>query len=163
MTRSIAFNLETSGLDPLAGSEIIKICALELLDNAQIGASFATLIKPVRPLTGLVEELTGISKEMLANAPSFADIGPYFMAFAGDDRLICINASFDRAFLNDVLVSVGLPTLQPERFLDLWELLPSDLRQHGSDVIYSYAGIERKPTEPASHEIARIYWALSQR
>ena len=160
MTRRIAIDIETSGLDPEAGFGIIRICAVELLVGGRLGANFQSLVKPLRPLIPLAEEVTSITNEMLVKAPSFSDIAAEFLNFSAEAELICLNAAFERAFLNRALADTGLPPLPLGRFMDLSSKVPCDLREQGSDGIYRYAGIKRNPIAPPSHEVALLYRAL---
>lgn len=159
MTRRIAIDIETSGLNPEAG-DIIMICALELLDEGQSGSALQTLIKPSRPLIPAAEELTGITSAMLATAPSFAEITDDFLEFIADAELVCINAPFEVAFLNRALADTQNPTIPQEGFMDLLSKIPREFREQGSDGIFNYAGIEPDPLSQPSEEVARLYWAL---
>lgn len=160
MTRRIAIDIETSGLDPEAGFGIIRICAVELLDGGRLGANFQSLVKPSHPLIPLAEEVTGITNGMLVKAPSFSDIAIKFLNFTAEAELICLNAAFERAFLGRALAGSCLPPLPLGRFMDLWSKVPHDLREQGSDGIYRHLGIKRNPIAPPSHEVALLYWAL---
>jgi DNA polymerase-3 subunit epsilon len=161
MTRRIAIDIETSGLDPAFGGEIILICAVELLEGGGFGAHFQRWVKPFRPLMPLTEDLTGISNLKLANAPIFDDIVESFLAFTADSELVCSNAGFDRKFLNHALINLQLPTLPLERFVDLLNEVPSEFREHSTDGIYKYAGVEQCISGKPSYEVARLYWALA--
>lgn len=160
MTRRIAIDIETSGLNPEAGFEVIKICAVELVGASQFGANFHSLVKPSHPLLPLAEEITGIANNMLVNAPSFSEIVIPFLNFIAEAKLICINAAFDRAFLNNALDDLNLPGLPSKNFFDLQSKIPSDFRKQGSDALYNYASIRRNPSAQPSKEVARLYWAL---
>ena len=160
MTRRIAIDIETSGLDPEAGYDIIMICALELLDERQTGAAFQTLIQPSRSLVPAAVELTGITNEMLATAPSFAEVADEFLDFIADAELVCLNVPFELAFLNRALAGSQNPTIPQERFVDLLNKLPQEFIEQGSDGIFNYAGIERDPLSQPSEEIGQLYWAL---
>jgi DNA polymerase III subunit epsilon len=160
MTRRIAIDIETSGLDPEAGDSIIMICARELLDDRQSGSAFQTLVKSSRPLIPAAEELTGITNEVLVTAPTFADIADDFLDFIADAELVCINAPFEVAFLNRALTDSRNPTIPLESFMDLLNKIPREFREQGSDGIFDYAGIEPDPLSQPSEEVVRLYWAL---
>lgn len=160
MARKVAIDIETSGLNPEAG-DIIMICALELLDERQSGSAFQTLVKPSRPLIPAAEDLTGITNEMLAAAPSFAEIADKFLDHIADAELVCINAPFEVTFLNRALADAQKPTIPQERFMDLLNKIPREFREQGSDGIFNYAGIEPDPLSQLSEEVVRLYWALN--
>jgi DNA polymerase-3 subunit epsilon len=160
MTRRIAIDIETSGLDPEAGDGIIMICALELLNEQQVGSAFQTLIKPSRSLIPAAVELTGITNEMLAMAPSFAEIVDEFLHFIADAELVCINAPFEVAFLNRALADSQNPTIPQVRVMDLFNKIPQEFHKEGIDGIFKYACIEPNPLSKPSEEVAHLYWAL---
>jgi DNA polymerase-3 subunit epsilon len=163
MTRRIAIDIETSGLDPEAGAEIIMVCALELHKGMQAGAAFHKLTRPTRPLARVVEDLTGISNSTLERSPRFADIAEDFLAFIANAELVCLDWEFDSSFLNLALANSGRPPLQPESIVDLWEKVPVEFREQGSDGIYSYAAIEPNSLATPSEEVSRLYRALMER
>lgn len=160
MARKVAIDIETSGLDPEA-ADIIMICAQELLDKRQSGSAFQTLVRPAHPLVPAAEELTGITNEMLAAAPSFAEIADEFLDHIADAELVCINAPFEVTFLNRALADAQKPTIPQERFMDLLNKIPREFREQGSDGIFNYAGIEPDPLSQPSEEVVRLYWALN--
>ncbi len=96
-------DIETTGFSP-AYDEIIEISALKIRSN-NITDSFSSLVQP--PFCGsnyidsYIEELTGITNEMLASAPSIKDVMPDFISFISNDILIGHNAHFDINFLYD--------------------------------------------------------------
>jgi DNA polymerase III epsilon subunit family exonuclease len=163
MMRRIAIDIETSGLAPASGGEIILICAVELLEGRRLGAQFHSRIKPSRPLRPLVEELTDIRNTSLANAPNFVDIAEHFIDFTAGSELVCINSAFDSSFVNRALKDSGLATLEPERFIDLLSKLPPAFLEQGSEGIYRYTKISRNRSAKPSEEVARLYWALVER
>ena len=63
----IALDLETTGLEPKK-EKITEIAALKV-EHGQITGRFVTLVNPKRPLTERVVELTGITDDMLKDAP----------------------------------------------------------------------------------------------
>jgi DNA polymerase III epsilon subunit family exonuclease len=66
----------------------------------QIIGEFQTLINPETPLPSFITVLTGISDEMLARAPLFADIADAWLEFASDAVLVAHNSMFDLSLLN---------------------------------------------------------------
>lgn len=105
----VAFDLETTGLERET-DRIIEIGAVRVRDGA-IAARMSCLARVDRPLTPLVESLTGITAEMLAAAPPLKAGLEEFLAFAGDAPLIAHNADFDSAFLSQALAAEGLGPL----------------------------------------------------
>ena len=59
----IAFDIETTGLDPAYG-EIIEIGAIKIENDKEI-ETFCILIKPEYEIDEFITELTGITNEMV--------------------------------------------------------------------------------------------------
>jgi DNA polymerase III epsilon subunit-like protein len=66
MNRRVLIDLETTALTPERG-EILRLYARDLNDPS---STFDQLVKPKRPLSKLVQQITGISNEMVRDAPS---------------------------------------------------------------------------------------------
>ena len=97
-TGYVVFDLETTGLSPFK-DEIIEIGAVKVDKEGQIVDTFTTLVKPTQPVTEFIRNLTGISNEMLADAPSIYTALPRFNDFVGDATVIGHNVTFDIAFV----------------------------------------------------------------
>ena len=69
-----------------------------MLDGRQIG-EFQTLVKVPLTLTEETTKLTGITAEMLSNAPGIHEVLPDFLEFIKGCILVAHNAEFDMAFL----------------------------------------------------------------
>ena len=63
----LVIDLETTGLNP-AEAEIIEIGAVKI-QGGQITETFQTLVRPRHSLTAEISDLTGITDDMLADAP----------------------------------------------------------------------------------------------
>ena len=50
MIRSVLFDTETTGLDPLTGDRVIEVAALELINDLPTGQHFHALIDPQRDI-----------------------------------------------------------------------------------------------------------------
>jgi DNA polymerase III polC-type len=96
-TSFIAVDTETTGLD-FDLCDIIEIGAVKV-DNGEIVGSFKTLIKVDEKLPPFIVHLTGITDEMLVDAPSLNEVMTDFDAFVGDSILLAHNAAFDMNFL----------------------------------------------------------------
>ncbi|HEX8181926.1 MAG TPA: exonuclease domain-containing protein [Pyrinomonadaceae bacterium] len=71
-----------------------------------IVAEFRTLVNPETPIPSFIVGLTGITDQMVKDAPRFADIAHEWLQFADLAVLVAHNASFDVRFLNHELARV---------------------------------------------------------
>ena len=97
-------DIETTGLSP-EYDQIIELSALKI-SNAEIIDSFSTLVKPEPYDDGtyvddFITDLTGITNEMLSDAPDIVPALQKYLFFLGDDILLGHNVSFDINFLYD--------------------------------------------------------------
>lgn len=95
----VVLDLETTGLDP-AFDEIIEIAAIKYSNGEKI-SKFTTLVKPENRIDEYITELTGITNEMVKDAPKIEKVLPDLMNFLGDSVIIAHNANFDINFLYD--------------------------------------------------------------
>lgn len=116
--RSVLFDTETTGLDPLGGDRVIEIACLELERDLPTGRVFHVLIDPDRDVPADATRVHGFTRADLVGKPRFPDIADDLLDFLGDSPLVAHNASFDFAFLNSELGRLGLPPLSPGRMVD---------------------------------------------
>jgi DNA polymerase-3 subunit epsilon len=107
MTRQIVLDTETTGLEPSQGHRIIEIGAVEMVNRRLTGNRFHQYLDPEREIDQGAIEVHGITNEMLADKPKFADVVEDFLAFVNGAELIIHNAPFDTGFINHELRLVG--------------------------------------------------------
>jgi DNA polymerase III epsilon subunit family exonuclease len=80
-------------------NRIIELGAYRI-HQGRIVDRFLSLVNPEIPIPRFVIALTGITNEMVRDAPLFADVAPRWLEFVKDAVLIAHNAPFDTSFLN---------------------------------------------------------------
>lgn len=93
----VVFDLETTGLD-LMNNGITEIGAVKII-NGKIAEQFTTLIKPDYAISDEITKITGITTEMVADAPKISAVIPDFMKFIDGAILVAHNAEFDLKFI----------------------------------------------------------------
>lgn len=116
--RSVLFDTETTGLDPLTGDRVIEIAAIELINDLPTRNTFHRLIHPEHDVPPESTRVHGITLDKLRDAPRFAEIVDDMLAFFADDKLVAHNAPFDFGFLNAELARCNRPKLARERMVD---------------------------------------------
>ena len=97
-TEFVVFDLETTGAKT-PGCRITEIGAWRVRDGAVLD-EFHTLVNPQIPIPPFITQLTGITDEMVADAPLFEDVAYDFLEFIGQCVLVAHNSGFDMRFLN---------------------------------------------------------------
>ena len=106
VTSYVCVDVETTGLNPKS-ENIIEIGAVKVIDGQVVG-TFQSLLKPRKPLEDRIVALTGITDEMLADAPEGKRVMPLFAEFCGDLPLVGHNLIFDYAFLKRAMLNEKL-------------------------------------------------------
>lgn len=137
----VVFDIETTGLSKETES-ITEIGAVKVVDGKVIDR-FSTFVNPERPIPAEITKLTGITNEMVADAPVITEILPRFLEFCQDAVLVAHNANFDTGFIRlnaerkcgiEVKNTV-LDTLELSR-----SLLP-ELKKHKLDIVCEQLGV----------------------
>ncbi|MBS6914803.1 MAG: 3'-5' exonuclease [Clostridium sp.] len=103
----LALDLETTGLDPKR-DKIIEIGACRVRDG-KIEKELSLLIHPHQPLPERITALTGITDEMLSEAPDMESVIGQVMDFCGDLPILGHHVIFDYSFLKRAAVNAGFP------------------------------------------------------
>lgn len=102
--RQVVLDTETTGMNfngaPHIGHNIIEIGAVELINRRLTGRTFHVYIKPPREVDAEAMQVHGITNEMLADKPAFAEIADEFIEFIKGAELIIHNAPFDVGFID---------------------------------------------------------------
>ena len=130
----VAFDLETTGLSAET-DRIIEIGAV-ILKNGRELERFQTFVDPERALDRKIVELTGISDDMLKDAPKIQEILPKFLEFVGNRVVVAHNSKFDTGFIRAECGRQGIPyTLTDADTLTLSQQLLPTLNRYKLDVV----------------------------
>lgn len=108
--RQVILDTETTGLEVEKGHRIIEIGCVELVNRRRTGNNFHRYLNPGRQIDEAATEVHGLTTEMLADKPSFADIAEELLEFIGGAELVIHNAEFDAGFLDHELEQASLET-----------------------------------------------------
>lgn len=156
----IALDLETTGLDPRRDA-IIEIGAV-CFDGEKIIGKWQSLINPQRPVPAMITQLTGITSQMVIQAPVIKDVIQDFADFVGDLPVIGHNVSFDLSFLKNHI------PLQDNPVNDTFEiasvLLPTAPRYSLSALVERFCLVNENPhrAEDDAAATLEVFNRLSQ-
>ena len=102
----VVLDLETTGLSP-ASDEIIDIAAVRYISGAKV-SEFSTLVKPSIPIPQEITDITGITDDMVADAPDIDEaLDGLSMFLNPDDLVVGHNVGFDVRFLAAAYSRIG--------------------------------------------------------
>ncbi|RYD57660.1 MAG: DNA polymerase III subunit epsilon [Sphingobacteriales bacterium] len=98
-------DIETTGSYAL-GNGITEI-AIAIHDGREILDFYETLVNPHRHIPIFIQSLTGITNDMVANAPSFAEVAGKINELLQDKVFVAHNVNFDYSFVKHQLEAAG--------------------------------------------------------
>jgi len=161
----VVFDIETTGLSA-ATCKITEIGAV-IVQKGEIKAKFNSFVNPGVHIPENITELTGITDEMVKDAPSIRDVLEDFFEFIGDRMLVAHNASFDTGFIRQAAEDNGMPFDNP--FLDtvaVSRYMNPDLRNHKLDTLAKFYKLGEFNHHRASDDaemLAAIFTCMTSR
>ncbi len=95
----IVFDFETTGLLPDHGARVTEVAAVSI-SKGKIIDEFQSLMNAGVTIPPFIEYYTGITNQMIRNAPPVQEVMGCFAEFIGSNTLVAHNAGFDRKFLD---------------------------------------------------------------
>jgi len=161
LTRTIAFvDIETTGGDATQG----RITEIGVVEVSAAGIeSWSTLLDPGIPISPAIEQLTGISNEMVRNQPSFRELAESLAARLDGKLFVAHNVRFDYGFLKSEFERAGIHfkahTLCTVR---LSRALFPTAQGHGLDALITRLGLQAKGRHRALAD-ADLLWQFWQK
>ncbi|MBW8845003.1 MAG: 3'-5' exonuclease [Burkholderiales bacterium] len=100
-------DFETTGVGPTSGGRATEIAAV-LVRGGRVVGEFASLMNSGAWVPPYIQALTGITNEMLADAPDSATVMRELGRFTEGCPLVAHNASFDRGFWQAEMARAGV-------------------------------------------------------
>ena len=145
-------DIETTGMN-WNFCNILEISGLKVR-NKEIVEEFSELINPHEPIPYFIRNLTGITDEMVYNAPELKEVLIKFKEFLKDDIIVGHNVNFDVNFLYDNFINVLNEPLT-NNFVDTLrisrKLLP-ELKHHKLDNLIDYYDIKSRDKHRALND-----------
>ncbi len=157
----VVLDLETTG-GSASGDNITEIAAVRV-DNGVEVARWSTLVNPGIPIPYFIQNLTGISNDMVADAPRFKHVADHLLALLDGSVLVAHNASFDHGFLRGEYARLGhdlrVPSLCTVR---LSRKLYPQHRSHGLDALMQRHGLHTNARHRAMGDVEMVLAWLAQ-
>lgn len=157
----VCFDLETTGLS--AQTERIDEIGAVLVRNGEIVESFGTFVNPEKPIPPENTEITGITNDMVKDAPLEAEALHKFLTFAGDRPLVAHNAAFDMSFLHKACRRQGIErAFVALDTLALSQVLLPELKRHRLDSLTKHFKLQSFQHHRANDDAAALARIFAQ-
>lgn len=157
----VFLDLETTGGNPVT-DRITEVAAVRITAGKEV-ARWSTLVNPGTPIPRFITGLTGISDDMVADAPSFDAIAPRLLTLLDGAVLAAHNVRFDHGFLKNEFARAGIDlrvkTLCTVR---LSRKLYPQHRSHGLDAIMQRHGLHTIARHRAMGDVDVVLAWLAQ-
>ena len=152
----VLVDVETTG-GSARYARITEIGALRI-ERGKVVATFNQLVNPEQPIPRFITKLTGITNEMVWQAPTFARIAPDLEAFLDGAVFVAHHVAFDYSFITAEFKRVGvgynsdrLCSVKMSRRLHL------EQRRHGLDQVIERLGLQIQNRHRAFDD-AEVIW-----
>ncbi len=149
-------DIETTGLH-LVHDGITEI-AIQILTERGVAKTWHSLIKPKRSIPEAIQVLTGISNEMVQDAPAFEDIAQELLDLLINCVFVAHNARFDFGFIKNAFKQAGItyktPVLCTIKLLR--QLYPNQLKYNLASIAQSI-GISLTSHHRAQADVAILH------
>jgi len=157
----VILDVETTGANPVY-DRVTEVGLIEVECGRRV-AEWSTLVNPGTRIPPAIQSLTGITDDMVALAPSFAEIAQHLLGQLEGKLLVAHNARFDYGFLRNEFRRAGLRyssrvlcTVKLSR-----RLFPHESR-HNLDALMARHGLACESRHRALGD-ARVVWLLVDR
>lgn len=139
LPRLAIVDLETTGADP--SRDRITEIAILITEGGQLVEQWSSLVNPGMPIPQRIQDLIGISNEMVADAPPFSDLADTVHAKLSGAVFVAHNARFDYGFLRAAFEAEhktwDAPVMCSVKFS---RALDPEHSRHGLDAIIARSG-----------------------
>ncbi|WP_304339994.1 PolC-type DNA polymerase III [Metaclostridioides mangenotii] len=137
----VVFDIETTGFSN-TNDKITEIGAVKIQDFKVVDR-FSQLVNPEKDISYKIQELTGITNDLVKDKPTIDEVLPRFMEFIGDSVLVAHNAEFDTGFISEKCRQMGLDYKSKSvDTLMLARVLLPELKRHRLNVVAKALGIQ---------------------
>lgn len=136
----VIFDVETTGLNAYS-ERITEIGAVKIIDG-KVVENYSSFVNPKKPIPVKITELTGITNEMVKDAPDEVEAIPSFFKFCEGCVLVAHNAQFDMRFISAAAKRLNLDV--NFKYIDtvaVSRAIFPNLKNHKLDTVVDYLGL----------------------
>src|SRR5690554_647738 len=156
----VLLDLETTGANPVS-DRITEIAAIRV-EGGEIVERWETLVNPQREIPAFIQNIIGITDEMVREAPVFAEIAPRVRTLLEGAVFVAHNARFDYGFIRNEFAALDEEfDAQVMCTVKLSRALFSHYHRHGLDALIERHGFECDARHRAMGD-ADVLWQFLQ-
>ena len=135
----VLLDLETTGANPVS-DRITEIAAIRV-ERGEIVERWETLVNPGRPIPPFIQQIIGITDDMVSDAPAFAELAPRVRTLLDGAVFVAHNARFDYGFIHNEFGRLGEDFDAPVMCtVKLSRALQPEHHRHGLDALIERHG-----------------------
>ncbi|HET7772254.1 MAG TPA: exonuclease domain-containing protein [Burkholderiaceae bacterium] len=159
--RTVFLDLETTGMSP--ERERITEIGLVVVEGGEVRERWQTLVNPGKSIPPDISWFTGITNEMVRDAPEFEQVADALWARLQGALLVAHNARFDYGFLKAEFARLGRTYItKPLCTVKLSRTLDPEQRSHSLDALIERWGLGREARHRAMGDAERL-WVFAQK
>lgn len=144
--------------------DVTEISAIRYRDG-MVDASYSSLVKAKNSILPFVENLTGITNQMIKDAPKMEDIIDELVVFIGQDIVLGHDVDFDFSLIDEAYRAKHGKRLRNKTMdtLKMSKCLVHDSKNHKLGTLCEYFGIKRENGHRSlydCHQTAEVYFSL---
>lgn len=139
----VVVDLETTGGSPKRGHRVTEVAAVAV-SRGEIRRTWCTLVNPGRRIPGMITSLTGITEQMVAEAPRFHEVADRVSQEIRGRVFVAHNVAFDWRFMGwEMQQATGMaPVGRTLCTVRLARKLLPELPSRNLDSLAHYFGVE---------------------
>lgn len=156
----VLLDLETTGANPVS-DRITEIAAIRV-ERGEIVERWETLVNPQRPIPPFIQQIIGITDDMVRDAPPFAELAPRVSALLDGAVFVAHNARFDYGFIRNEFMRLDADFHAPVMCtVKLSRALFPEHHRHGLDALIERHGFQCGARHRAMGD-ADVLWQFLQ-
>ena len=157
----ILVDVETTGANPV--SDRVTEIAVMRIERGELVERWESLVNPGRPIPPLIQRLIGISDEMVAAAPTFAELADALRARLEGAVFVAHSARFDYGFIRNEFSRLGQQFDAPVLCtVKLSRALYPEHHKHGLDALIARHGFHCAARHRAMGD-TDVLWQFARR
>jgi len=156
----VLLDLETTGANPV-NDRITEIAVIRV-EGGEIVERWETLVNPQRPIPPFIQQIIGITDDMVRDAPTFAELAPRVRALLDGAVFVAHNARFDYGFIRNEFMRLDGDFHAPVMCtVKLSRALFPEHHRHGLDALIERHGFQCDARHRAMGD-AEVLWQFLQ-